>query len=257
MEGNDIEDLGGGSFRTSARCSATAGSISTRWAWSPPAEVPPFFYVEARSTSQPDASASRRRDRRHVQRHAARRAHPGRDRRPRRAPAVAPKPRAPPPGLHLHRQPRGASRAPMSRSWIGSAGSGRRSSCSATESRMTANTPCARGSQNPRPLCSAGDGRRPDAQRRALGASAKARVSRPAHQMMQNVRKMPPISQAVCRSSSPLRSLSRRAFSAKALSASRQAEAMAPASEDFRQKYFPPLPLPLDLQGRGGQGARE
>ena len=33
MEGNDIEDLGGGSFRTTAPCSATAGSISTRWAW--------------------------------------------------------------------------------------------------------------------------------------------------------------------------------------------------------------------------------
>ena len=31
MEGNDIEDLGGGSFRTTAPCSATAGSISTRW----------------------------------------------------------------------------------------------------------------------------------------------------------------------------------------------------------------------------------
>ena len=32
MEGNDIEDLGGGSFRTIGAVRRTAGSTSTRWA---------------------------------------------------------------------------------------------------------------------------------------------------------------------------------------------------------------------------------
>ena len=46
MEGNDIEDLGGGSFRTTAPCSATAVSISTRWDSFSASQVPTFFYVD-------------------------------------------------------------------------------------------------------------------------------------------------------------------------------------------------------------------
>ena len=87
MEGNDIEDLGGGAFTTVAPCSATAGSTSTRWDWCRQSQVP---HVLLRRESPTNVVPRARRDeragdRRHVQRHAARRAHRRRDRRDGRA----------------------------------------------------------------------------------------------------------------------------------------------------------------------------
>ena len=75
MEGNDIEDLGGGSFRTVAAVSATAGSISTRWVSSAESQVPDVLLrrepVERRCRR---GSARTTPHGGHLQRHEARRA---------------------------------------------------------------------------------------------------------------------------------------------------------------------------------------
>ena len=61
MEGNDIEDLGGGQFQhRRTRSSATAGSISTRWGWCRPSAVPTFFYVESPVSTQGQRPTRRR-----------------------------------------------------------------------------------------------------------------------------------------------------------------------------------------------------
>ena len=62
MEGNDIEDLGGGSFRTVGAVSATACSISTRWASSREARCRRSSTSRTRRTCPAPGRASRRRE---------------------------------------------------------------------------------------------------------------------------------------------------------------------------------------------------
>ena len=99
MEGNDISDLGGGSFRTVGAWSTYSRLDLYAMGLIGESEVPPFFYVEsptnvvAHEGQGVGAGAER-----HVQRHAPRRAHPGyrcRQRTPsavhgRRAPGAQP-----------------------------------------------------------------------------------------------------------------------------------------------------------------------
>ena len=47
MEGNDIEDLGGGSFRTAGAVRRYSRLDQYAMGLLPPAEVPPFFYVQS------------------------------------------------------------------------------------------------------------------------------------------------------------------------------------------------------------------
>ena len=108
MEGNDIEDLGGGAFRTIG--AVQRYSLLDQYAMGLVAEheVPPFFYVEnpvnvagGRDAESAPAIGC------HLQRHPPRRADPGHRRHPRPAvPACRRGAAGPPPGVHLHRRRR-------------------------------------------------------------------------------------------------------------------------------------------------------
>ena len=54
MEGNDIEDLGGGSFRTVATVSRYSLLDQYAMGLVGPSQVPPFFYVEAPTNIVPE-----------------------------------------------------------------------------------------------------------------------------------------------------------------------------------------------------------
>ena len=100
MEGNEIEDLGGGVFRTASatekysRLDLYAMGLATE------AEVPRWFYIDAPISSRDRESAPRVGQ--HHQRHPPRRVDPGRDRRARPAPARGSRLATPaPPGIHI------------------------------------------------------------------------------------------------------------------------------------------------------------
>jgi hypothetical protein len=58
MEGNDIEDLGGGSFRTTASVQRYSRLDQYAMGLIPESQVPPFFYVESPTNVSPSRSAS-------------------------------------------------------------------------------------------------------------------------------------------------------------------------------------------------------
>jgi hypothetical protein len=58
MEGNDIEDLGGGSFRTTASVQRYSRLDQYAMGLVPESQVPPFFYVESPTNVSPNRSAS-------------------------------------------------------------------------------------------------------------------------------------------------------------------------------------------------------
>ena len=132
MEGNDIEDLGGGSFRTTAAVQRYSrldqyamGLVSAE----PGADVLLRRQSDQRRRRTRGGFGAARR--RHVQRHAPRRAHRGRHRHQRSArPVVRRLAPRPPPGIPAGRRtgPLARQRARSPRS-IGFAGRGRRSSC--------------------------------------------------------------------------------------------------------------------------------
>ena len=108
MEGNDIEDLGGGSFRTAA--AVQRYSLLDQYAMGlvPPSGVPPFFYVESPTNmsatrtreSAPQVGVTFNGTRRDV-------LIAGRHRHPRPAHAVVRRVvEGPPPGVHLPRERR-------------------------------------------------------------------------------------------------------------------------------------------------------
>ena len=108
MEGNDIEALGGGAFRTSAAVQRYSRLDMYAMGLATPAEVSPFFFVDSPINVQPDRnreSAPRTGVTFNGTRRDVRAA--GRHRRARRASALRCRIAAPaPPGLRLHPQPR-------------------------------------------------------------------------------------------------------------------------------------------------------
>ena len=72
MEGNDIEDLGGGQFRTVAAEERYSALDQYAMGLRHDYEVPPFFYVESPTNASPSrAKHGVAGDRRHFQRHPA------------------------------------------------------------------------------------------------------------------------------------------------------------------------------------------
>ena len=140
MEGNDIEDLGGGQFRTIDAVKRYSRLDQYMMGLVPPGSVPTFFYVESPVSTKirsdaPSIGVSFTGTRRDVLVEDIIAVNGP------RAPVVRRISEGPSPGLHLRRQQRPLARtAGRWRSSIGSARSGWRSSSRRPRGRMTADT---------------------------------------------------------------------------------------------------------------------